>query len=135
MNNSVNHPTHSLGLTRGLINIVRNGAGFFAHIIDLIVLETRLAGFSLVLIIAASIGIVLLIMSAWLLLMSSLAFGMISSGYSWGIALLVLAALNFMAILPLIYSIIRLSRNLRFRFTRKQANNLIVTGDESYAAD
>lgn len=124
---------HLVGLSKGLAGIFKDSIGLVTHFVELIAVETRLAGMSLVMILAAAIGIVLLLMSAWLLLMASMAFTIVAAGYGWGSVFLVLAIVNLLALVPLAYMVVRLSRNLLFRFTLQQAKDLTPIEEDSHA--
>ena len=124
---------HVLPLGKSMIGVFKNSLGILAHFVDLVAVEARLASLSLVMIIAAAIGIVLLIMSTWLLLMLSVAFAMVTAGYTLGLTLLVVACLNTVAFIPLIYTIINLSRNLLFKFTCLQTKDLMGTEINQHA--
>ncbi len=123
----------SLELSNSITSIMRHTLNLSARVLELAALEVRLAGFSLALIIGAGIGIVLLLVTTWLLLMSSIALAMITAGYSWGASLLILACINLLAMVPLLYAIKALSRNLFFKFTRKQVNAFADRGDKPHA--
>ena len=85
--------------------------------LTLAALETRLAGKSLVTMVAAGLMVGVLLISAWLGLMGAAVLWMIAVGIAASIALLVAVAANLICALVLYGLIRRLSRHLQFPAT------------------
>lgn len=95
--------------------------------IRLVTLEGRLAGLSLAIMVGLGVAVALLLVSAWFLLVAAFAFWL-ASHLGWAGALALVAVLNLAASVPLVLLIIRYSRNLLFRATRRQ---LLGTGQRT----
>ena len=92
--------------------------------LTLAVLETRLAGRSLVTMIAAGIMVAILLVSAWLGLMGAAVLGLIGIGVPAGIAMLLAVAAN-LALAAILYIVIRRqSRHLLFPATLRSLRPL-----------
>lgn len=86
-------------------------------------LEARLASQSLLLIVGLGIGIVFLLLTAWLLGLAAWAAWLVSNGWHWVNALLVMVLLNFLLALCLVALILKYKQNLAFQATRRQLQN------------
>jgi len=87
-------------------------------------LETKLAGKSLVTMIAAGVLIAALLVSAWLGLMGAAVLWLVDMGVAATIALLVAVSANLLLALFLYYVIRRLSRHLQFPATLRSIRAL-----------
>lgn len=86
--------------------------------LQLAALETKLAGKSLVTMIAAAVMVAVLLVSAWLGLSGAAVLALIESGVIASIAILLAAAVNLVIALILYYGVIRRkSRYLQFPAT------------------
>ena len=85
--------------------------------LTLVALETRLAGRSLVTMIAGGLAVAILLVSAWLGLMSAVVLSLIELGVAASIALLVVVAANLIFALILYRYVRRQSRYLQFPAT------------------
>ena len=85
--------------------------------LTLVALETRLAGQSLVTMIAAGLGIAVLLVTAWLGLMGAAVLWLSSIGISASLAILVAVAANLGVAVILYHLIRRHSRHLNFSAT------------------
>ena len=91
--------------------------GFAHDQLKLVALETRLAGKSLVTMIAAGVMIAALLVSAWLGIMGAVVLWLISHGVMASIAMLLAVAANLLLALVLYDVIRRQSRHLQFPAT------------------
>lgn len=87
--------------------------------LQLIALEAQRAGESLAHILAYSLVIGVLLLSTWLAVSGALVFWLVGYGLAPGIALLLFALFNVMAIASLVFAIRRRSRFLRFPATQR----------------
>jgi hypothetical protein len=87
--------------------------------LSLATLEARLAGQSLVTMIAAGVMIGALLISAWLGLMGAAVLWLVSHGVTAGIAMLLAVAANLLFALGLCHMTWRQSRHLLFPATRR----------------
>ncbi len=89
--------------------------------IELVALEARLAAISLAGIMGLGIFIGITLVSSWLLLAAAGAVWLVEqTGLGWALALLLVALLNLVLTALAWFGIRSLSRNLQFRFTRRQ---------------
>jgi len=86
-------------------------------------LEARLVGISLLLIIGLGIGIIFLILSAWLLGLAAWAAWLVASGWHWSSALLIMMGINLMLALGLLGIAFKYRQNLGFPATRRHFQN------------
>jgi hypothetical protein len=91
-----------------------------SDIFSLAVLETRLAGRSLVIILTLFLIMLFLLTTSWFFLMAAAAFWLTTLGLSWGLALLCVVGLNILSIVIGFLCILKLKQNLKFKATRKQ---------------
>ena len=80
--------------------------------LQLAVLETRLAGQSLVAMVAAGVMVALLVVSAWIGLLAAVVVSLVSTGLSVSAAILLGAGANLLVALLLCAFIRRMSRHL-----------------------
>jgi hypothetical protein len=92
--------------------------------LTLAALETKLAGKSLVTMIAAGVMVALLVVSAWLGLMGAAVLWLISIGVVASIAMLLAVGANLVSALILYYVIRRESRHLQFPATLRSLRPL-----------
>ena len=90
------------------------------HLLRLITLESRLAALSFSTLVGLMVVVALLVSSTWLLLLFAGVVWLVNQGLSWEWALLAGAGLNILLGLLLLFSMRRLSQNLRFSATRQQ---------------
>lgn len=128
MNSSTSTNESQTGITETITRIFQQGCLIVSQMIAISALEVRLAGLSLVMIIGAGVGIVLLMFCAWLMLLAMVGYFLIAAGYGYGLALLILAAINLISILPLVYIINSFLKNLSFSKTREQTKNIALIG-------
>ena len=93
--------------------------------LTLATLETRLAGQSLVTMIAAGLGIAILLVTAWLGLMGAAVLWLNSIGVRASIAILIAVAANLGFALIFYYLIRRQSRHLRFSATLRSLRPIL----------
>ncbi len=97
--------------------------------------EAQLAARSLTAMVAAAVGIGVLLVSAWLGLMAAGTFALIDLGLAPAVAMLIGAALNLIALLVPYEMIRRKSRNLAFPATRRTMQPASPRGHESDGSD
>lgn len=98
-----------VGLLEGAGSLLRELEGVAHDYIVLAALETKRAGQSLVIMVAAGVMMAILLVSAWLGLVAAGVFGMIAAGLAPGIALLVAVVAN-LAVATALYFLIRYKR-------------------------
>ena len=107
------------GLVEGAKSLWHELRGLAHDQLTLAALETRLAGKSLVTMIAAGVMVAGLLISAWLGLMGAAVLWLISHGAIASIAILVAVAANLLFALGLYHVSRRQSRHLLFPATRR----------------
>lgn len=88
--------------------------------LELVSLETRRAGLGLLWMLAGGLAATILVVTAWAGVMAALGLYIVSIGMHPIAAVIVVAALNLIAGVGLIYWCIGLSRHLLFTATRRQ---------------
>ncbi len=111
-------PSH-LGLLDDVKALWQELRGFAHDQLTLVTLEARLAGKSLVTMIAAGVMIGALLISSWLGLMGAAVLWLISHGVMASVAMLLAVAGNLLVALGLYDVIRRQSRHLQFPATRR----------------
>ena len=94
--------------------------------LTLAALETRLAGQSLVTMIAAGLGIAVLLITAWVGLMGAAVLWLNSIGVTASIAILIAVAANLGFALILYHLIRRQSRHLQFSATQRSLRSILA---------
>jgi uncharacterized membrane protein YqjE len=94
--------------------------GWLSDVLDLFTLEAQRAGLTLALMLACGAIGAILVVAAWLGLMTALALWAIALGISWEAALGALAFANLAAAAALFWLCARVSRSLLFSATRRQ---------------
>lgn len=88
--------------------------------LELLALETRRAGLTLVWMVACGAVAAILVVTAWLGFMAALALWAVSLGFPWGAAVTVISLAN-LAVATIMTSVcVRTSRDLLFSATRRQ---------------
>lgn len=111
------------GSEASLLGLASTGArslrDYAAAVMEMVALESRLAGLTLAFIAGLAFAAVVLALSSWGLLVAAGVRGLMALGLSTGAALLVAAAVNAIVAAGLIPVIMRLARRLTFRATRR----------------
>lgn len=100
-----------------------------SNALDLVALEARRAGLSLLLMLACGVLGALLAAAAWIGLMAALAVWAVASGVDWQLALAVVALGNLGAAAALFWLCVILSRNLMMPATRRQLRSAALEAD------
>lgn len=98
--------------------ILDTGRRLAADFLELLGLEARLASGSLALILAAGLGLGVLLIAAWILLWAALAVLLGGAGLRLSLALLIVALVNLAGAVALLLWMRRLGRDLLFRESR-----------------
>jgi hypothetical protein len=107
-------------LTGLLATIVRSARDVGLHVLEVMALESRLAGVALAGIVGVGVGIVVTLISAWGLLLAAGVSWMVDAGLAVGAALLVAAAANLViAVLLAALVVPWLARRMMFSATRR----------------
>lgn len=109
-----------LGEVANVLSAVRQT---FSSTFDLLALETRRAGLTLIWMIALGLVTALLAVSAWLGLMAALALSAVAWGLSWIGAILILVVINLSAAAAAVFMCVKLSQDLLFVASRRQLAN------------
>jgi len=88
--------------------------------LELLALETRRAGLTLVWMVACGAVAAILVVTAWLGFMAALAMWVVSLGSSWGAVVTVISLANLLAATIMMSVCVRKSRDLLFSATRRQ---------------
>jgi hypothetical protein len=88
--------------------------------LELLSLETRRAGLTLVWMVACGAVAAILAVTAWLGVMAALALWAVSLGISWEIAVAAISLANLLAAVIIALACMRMSRDLLFSATRRQ---------------
>lgn len=88
--------------------------------LELLALETRRAGLTLVWMVACGAAAAILAVTAWLGFMAALALWAVSIGFPWGAAVTVISLANLLAAAIMTSVCVRKSRDLLFTATRRQ---------------
>jgi uncharacterized membrane protein len=104
------------------------------RLFNIAVLETRLAALSFVLILVIGVASGLLLASAWIALLAAVVSWFHALGMSWQMALLLMAAINFVLAAVGGYAIYRLSNNMLFKTIRTFIMAMEVDDDSDTAA-
>ncbi len=89
-----------------------------SNLLELVALETRLAGYTLSAMVALGVIAGISGVSAWLFLLSALVAWVIVAGWGWAIAFIAAAALNLLILFSMILLIRRISKYLLFKSLR-----------------
>jgi hypothetical protein len=90
---------------------------------DLLALETRRAGLTLIWMIALGLVTAMLAITAWLGLMAALALCAVAWGLSWIGAILILVVINLSAASAVVFMCVKMSQDLLFAASRRQFAN------------
>lgn len=99
-----------------------------ADFLELVSLEARRAALGLVWMIAGGLAATVLIVTAWAGVMAALAMYLVAQGMYPLAAVLVVAAVNLLAGIGLVFGCIALSRHLLFTATRRQLAGTALVG-------
>lgn len=97
------------------------------EVFELACLEGRLAGRSLLTILAVVITISFLAVTTWIFLLAALTYFLTTIGLGWQWSLLLMVVLNLLLIFLLTMLIVRLRHDLSFSETRRQLNINVET--------
>lgn len=100
-------------LSKNLVTLVKD-------FLELATLESRLAVKSLLTIIGLIFGVSMLMLTAWIFLVASLVYLLVTLGLSWPLALVLMASLNLLLVVPVMLWIVNLHHRIYFPITRKQ---------------
>ena len=93
---------------------------FISDFLELLSLETRRAGLTLVWMVACGAVVAILVVTAWLGFMAALALWIVSLGVPWVTAVIGISSANLLAAAIVISACMRMSRDLLFSATRRQ---------------
>lgn len=110
----------SPGLLETIVRAYASAKDFLVTLFELVTLEARRAGLTLMWLVALGVTAAILFVTAWLGFMVALTLWIASLGIPWAGAVAVVAAINLLAALVAIFVGIALSRNLLFPGTRRQ---------------
>jgi uncharacterized membrane protein len=106
-------------LTQALQQWLESLRVVLARLLNIAALETRLAALNFVLILIVGVASGLLLASAWIALFAAIVSWFHTLGLSWPLALLLMAAINFLLAAAGGYAIYRMSNNLLFKTIRR----------------
>ena len=115
-----------LGALGGAFSSARQVVGNF---FELITLEARRAGLTLVWMLALGVIAAMLLVSAWLGFMAAVALWLVAFGMTWAGAVALVALANLVAAGVVIVACVKLSRNLLFPATRRQLKTRSASSD------
>ncbi len=114
------------GLTGALSNVVSGARQVASDLLELLALEARRAGLTLIWMIALGLATAFLGVTAWLALMVVLALCAVAWGLGWIGAFLGLAALNLIGASVTVCACMKISRNLLFSASRRRISNTLA---------
>lgn len=106
-------------LTSLAATIGRSARDIVAHVAEIAALESRLAGVTLAIMAGAAFAAVILVLSAWGLLVAAAVYGLMAAGMTPPVALLVAVAITLVIAGVLVWLILRLVPRLKFAATRR----------------
>ena len=106
-------------LTSLAATIGRSARDVVAHVAEIAALESRLAGMTLAIMAGAALAVVILVLSAWGLLLAAAVYGLMTAGMTPPVALLVAVAITLVVAALLVWLILRLVPRLKFAATRR----------------
>lgn len=113
-------PMAAPGVLDELGNVLASARATLSNVLDLISLEARRAGVTLVWMVVLGFVAAICLVAAWVGLMAVLALSAVTFGFPLVATVGVLAAINLLACAALIYFCINISRDLLFSATRRQ---------------
>lgn len=113
-------PRAATGLFSTLIGAFSSARHVLGNFVELVTLEARRAGLTLMWMVALGAMAAMLAVTAWLGLMVAFALWLVSAGIAAAGAIALVASVNLLAALGIGFSCIMLSRNLLFPATRRQ---------------
>ncbi|NMG74996.1 hypothetical protein [Aromatoleum diolicum] len=117
-------PPPPLGVFDELSKLLAFARETLSDFLELVSLETRRAGLSLVWMIVSGLVATIFILTAWAGLMAVLAMYLVSLGMLPLAAVIVVAAVNLIAGAGMLYCCFYLSRHLLFAATRRQLTGI-----------
>lgn len=127
---SPGNPADGAGLLEDARSLWREGSALFQDRLQLAALETRLAGESLVTMIAAGVIVAVLVVAAWLGLMGAAIVMLVGFGIGAGTALLLGVLVNLAVALALCQMIRGKSRHLLWAASVRSLRSSPVATDE-----
>lgn len=113
-------PPTSEGILGGIANVLASMRRVFSDLFRLFSLEVRRAGLTLMWMAALGAIAAMLLVTAWIGLMSALLLWVVSLGASWTSALVAISLANLFAAATSIVVCVMMSRNLLFPATQRQ---------------
>lgn len=98
---------------------VRSARDVVGRTFEIAALESRLAGTALAAMAGIALAVVVLLLSAWGLLLAAAVAGLMNAGFEVTAALLLLGAANVLVAGALVLVFLRLTRRLKFPATRR----------------
>jgi hypothetical protein len=124
MNSSPDSAPEPTQTPQGLLGTIAHAFANARHVVvtlfELVTLEARRAGLTLLWLVTLAVIAAILFVTAWLGFMIALTLWIVSLGITWAGAVAIVAAVNLLAALAAILVGIALSRNLLFPGTRRQ---------------
>lgn len=108
------------GVLDEVANALASARAAISHTLELLSLETRRAGLTVMWMVALGIAAAMLAVAAWLGFMGALALCAVAYGVTWITAIIVLALINLLAAAIVMFVCVRMSRDLLFAATRRQ---------------
>jgi uncharacterized membrane protein YqjE len=108
------------GVVAELSGAFAGARGLASNLLDLVGLEARRAGLTLVLMLACGVIGAVLVIAAWLGLLAALVLWGVSAGTTWQAALGIVVLANVAAASALFWLCARASRDLAFPATRRE---------------
>lgn len=113
-------PPAAKGLLGALTGAFASARQVVGNFFELITLEARRAGLTLMWMIVLGVIAALLLVSAWLGFMAAVALWLVALGMTWAGAIALVALANLLAAGVVAFACVKLSRNLLFPATRRQ---------------
>ncbi len=113
-------PPAAEGLLGALAGAFASARQVLGNFVELITLETRRAGLTLMWMVALGAMAAILIAAAWFCFMAAFALWLVSLGMTWAGAIALVSLVNLLAAGVVVFFCVMLSRNLLFPATRRQ---------------
>jgi len=119
-NSATETPSQAQGFFGAIAGAFASARQVLGNLVELITLEARRAGLTLMWMVALGTIAAVLLVSAWLGFMAALAMWAVSLGMTWAGAIALVASVNLVTAGVVVFVCVILSRNLLFPATRRQ---------------
>ena len=120
----------SMAPTGSLSSLIASVRALGERLLTLVTLEGQQAGLSLAWMLGLALAAAALAITGWLAMLACLVLALVQNDVvGWGWALAIAALLSFAGAGGLVFMVIRRSRHLLFRATRRQLRRILGAGE------